>query len=152
MRPTGTLLGVLAPVLLAWPAGPADSWPLPRSADVTAVGHDDGHGHGMSQDRAEGAARQGLSWRKIVGCYYPGTEVGRASGSLRVLLSADTTDDLVPYLVARRDPYDGWSGNPVHEWSVMLPTRRSRPGGPPVATCAGSPSTRETSNGEWDGR
>ena len=96
MRLTGTLLvGLVAPLLLAAPASAADSWSVPRSATVTIVGHGYGHGHGMSQYGAEGAARQGLTWREILGFYYPGTEVGRAGRSIRVLVSADTTDDLV---------------------------------------------------------
>jgi SpoIID/LytB domain protein len=95
MRLAAALLGVLATLLAAGPASATDSWPVPRSATITVLGHGYGHGHGMSQYGAEGAAREGLTWREIVGFYYPGTEVGRAGGSIRVLVSADTTDDLV---------------------------------------------------------
>jgi SpoIID/LytB domain protein len=49
----------------------------------------------MSQYGAEGAARQGLTYRQIAKFYYPGTTWGTAQGRVRVQISADTTDDLV---------------------------------------------------------
>lgn len=54
-----------------------------------------GHGHGMSQYGAEGAARAGLGYRRIVRFYYPGTRWGTERGRVRVLISADTSDDVV---------------------------------------------------------
>ena len=75
------------------------SFAVPASATLTITGRGYGHGHGMSQYGAEGAARAGLGYRDIVGFYYPGTEWGTASGPIRVLVSADTTDDVV--VVAR---------------------------------------------------
>ena len=68
---------------------------MPRKASITIKGHGYGHGHGMSQYGAEGAARQGLTFRQIANFYYPGTTWGTARGAVRVLISADTTDDLV---------------------------------------------------------
>lgn len=68
------------------------AWPVPRSAWVTVRGRGYGHGHGMSQYGAEGAARQGLTYRQILGFYYPGTTWGTARGPISVLVSADTTD------------------------------------------------------------
>jgi stage II sporulation protein D len=68
---------------------------VPRNASITIKGHGYGHGHGMSQYGAEGAARRGLTFRQIANFYYPGTTWGTARGSVRVLISADTTDDLV---------------------------------------------------------
>jgi SpoIID/LytB domain protein len=49
----------------------------------------------MSQWGAEGAARQGLGYRDIVGFYYPGTSWGRATGKVRVLITADTSRSVV---------------------------------------------------------
>ncbi|MBZ5740862.1 SpoIID/LytB domain-containing protein [Nocardioides mangrovi] len=72
-----------------------DSWSVPGQATITIRGHGYGHGHGMSQYGAEGAARQGLTYRQIVDFYYPGTTWGTAKGRVTVLISADTTDDLV---------------------------------------------------------
>ena len=95
MRVLGTAVAVLASVLVGAPAYAADAWSVPRSATITVKGHGYGHGHGMSQYGAEGAARAGLSWREITRFYYPGTTVGRTRGKIRVLVTADTTDDLV---------------------------------------------------------
>jgi stage II sporulation protein D len=85
---------------LASPASAVDSWSVPRQAWITIKGHGYGHGHGMSQYGAEGAARRGLTYRQIANFYYPGTTWGRVRGSVRVQISADTTDDLV--VLARR--------------------------------------------------
>ena len=47
-----------------------------------------GHGHGMSQYGAQGAAAQGLGYRQILAFYYPGTALRTESPSLiRVLIS-----------------------------------------------------------------
>lgn len=85
--------------LTATPAHAADSWPVPADATITIRGHGYGHGHGMSQYGAEGAARQGRTYREIVEFYYPGTRWGTAKGRVTVEISADTSDDLV--VVAR---------------------------------------------------
>ena len=79
----------------ALPASAVDSWQVPASARIVVTGHGYGHGHGMSQYGAEGAAQQGLGYRRIAEFYYPGTEWGVAKGRISVLVSADTTDDLV---------------------------------------------------------
>lgn len=69
-------------------AVPGDSW-------VVLRGHGWGHGHGMSQYGAGGAAAAGLTWQQILDFYYPGTRRGAATGEIRVLLTGDTTPDLV---------------------------------------------------------
>lgn len=75
-------------------AGAPDSWRVPGQAWVTILGHGYGHGHGMSQYGAEGAARQGLTYREIADFYYPGTKWGTSRGRVTVLISADTSDDV----------------------------------------------------------
>lgn len=98
MLATTLALAVAGPLLLAGPAQARrvdQEWSVPASAWITVLGHGYGHGHGMSQYGAEGAARRGLSAREILAFYYPGTAVGRAGGTIAVLVSADTTDDLV---------------------------------------------------------
>ena len=99
VRRTTRLAGLVAAaalVLVSTPAHAAqNSWTVPRRATVTINGHGYGHGHGMSQYGAEGAARQGLSYRQIIDFYYPGTSWGTARGRIRVLITADTSDDLV---------------------------------------------------------
>ena len=56
------------------------------------MGHGYGHGIGMSQYGAQGAARQGVTYDTILSTYYPGTTLGKKSGSIRVLVSQDTSD------------------------------------------------------------
>jgi stage II sporulation protein D len=54
----------------------------------------------MSQYGAYGAARQGLTADQIVGFYYPGTTPSVVGGRIRVLVTSDTTDDVVVSPVA----------------------------------------------------
>ena len=81
---------VAGTLALAEPAAAKRYW-VPHSGVLVVHGHGYGHGHGMSQYGAEGAARAGKSYRQILRFYYPGTRRDRAKGSLRVLLTADTT-------------------------------------------------------------
>lgn len=99
----GLLAGVLILAAAVVPAAPgsaaerrAGGWEVPTAALITISGHGYGHGHGMSQYGAEGAARQGLTYRQIAEFYYPGTQWGTAGGRVRVQLSVDSTpQDLV---------------------------------------------------------
>ncbi len=100
MRAATSLLALALVATTTAVAGPAaaaddDVWRVPASATITIKGHGYGHGHGMSQYGAEGAARQGLTYRQIAEFYYPGTDWGTAKGRVTVLLTADTTDDLI---------------------------------------------------------
>lgn len=72
-----------------------DRWDVAGEPTIRILGRGFGHGHGMSQHGAEGAARAGLGAAEILDFYYPGTDAGRAAGRISVLVSADTTDDLV---------------------------------------------------------
>jgi stage II sporulation protein D len=102
---SGRLLGaavVLALVstalVLPTPVAQADPIAAPRSGTFTIRGAGWGHGFGMSQYGAYGAARNGLTWTQILAFYYPGTKVttmpsrtvlkvwitGDSDGSLRV--------------------------------------------------------------------
>jgi SpoIID/LytB domain protein len=75
--------------------GVDQSYRVPKSGTFTIRGHGFGHGHGMSQYGAYGAARQGRTYRQIVSFYYPGTSLTTMSRRMRVLITADTTSDLV---------------------------------------------------------
>jgi len=55
--------------------------------DLRIEGRGYGHGRGMSQYGAQGAALKGRSARQILDFYYPGTKVARAGGQIRVLVS-----------------------------------------------------------------
>jgi len=87
---------LLVPVLPASAASQrkVETWPTPGATAITLTGHGFGHGNGMSQYGALGAAEQGLTWREIVAFYYPGTTLEPMGGKIRVLLTADTTPDV----------------------------------------------------------
>ncbi|WP_082530410.1 SpoIID/LytB domain-containing protein [Aeromicrobium sp. Root344] len=76
-----------------------DSVTVPSTRQITVTGHGYGHGIGMSQYGAQGAAKQGVTYDKILSRYYPGTTLGTKSGQIRVLISQDTDD---PVTVAGR--------------------------------------------------
>ena len=84
--------------LLSTPTGAvsvSESFTVPASGSFTIVGHGFGHGHGMSQYGANGAALKGLKHEGILSFYYPGTALAKTAGWLRVLISAHTGTDLV---------------------------------------------------------
>jgi SpoIID/LytB domain protein len=69
-------------------ATPAEALTVSPTGSVTVVMLGIGHGHGMSQYGAKGAALAGLGAAKIVDFYYPGTTLARRSpGRIRVQLS-----------------------------------------------------------------
>ncbi|GAA1530798.1 SpoIID/LytB domain-containing protein [Nocardioides humi] len=83
----GVALGLVAPGSLpASAAGPEA---------VTLTGSGWGHGKGLSQYGARGAAAQGLSAAQILDFYYPGTQAGQGGGSVKVLITADTSSNVV---------------------------------------------------------
>ena len=106
----GAAVALVATAVAAPPASAESSVALPKSGSYTITGHGFGHGHGMSQYGAQGAAKRGLSYGRILSYYYPGTKVGTAGGSIRVLISADRGNDTVVKPVkglAVRDMRDG---------------------------------------------
>jgi stage II sporulation protein D len=66
---------------------------VPDRATLKIDGHGFGHGHGLSQYGAQGAARQGLSAQQIVRFYYPHTRAGTAKGPVRVHITGDTDNN-----------------------------------------------------------
>lgn len=64
---------------------------MPSSGYYTFRGHGYGHGIGMGQYGAAGAARSGTTYWTILNRYYPGTTQATRSGAIRVLISGDTT-------------------------------------------------------------
>lgn len=73
----------------------------PESDTVTVIGRGYGHGIGMSQYGAEGAARRGLSYREILRFYYPNTRFVERHEFVRVHLTADTSDPVVVRAASR---------------------------------------------------
>ena len=88
-------VGVVASSALVVSSLPAAAEEVPAAASYTVTGYGYGHGHGLSQYGAQGAANQGLSWKQIIGFYYPGTRLGKARGTIKVLITADKKDVVV---------------------------------------------------------
>ena len=73
-----SIIPLLVGIAVAAPAAASASW--------TVKGHGFGHGVGLSQYGAFGFAEHGKNYRQILAHYYTGTELGKASGRVRVLL------------------------------------------------------------------
>lgn len=97
------LAASLAGLALATTAPPAladersvtvnQAFTVPANGSVPVTGKGYGHGHGMSQYGARGAARQGLTHQQILAFYYPGTTLSKAGGLVRVRITADSDGD-----------------------------------------------------------
>ncbi|MFC0627368.1 SpoIID/LytB domain-containing protein [Kribbella deserti] len=115
-----TLVMPAAPV--ATPAAPASL----AAGDLVIQGRGYGHGRGMSQYGAQGAALAGKSSTEIMNFYYPGTTRAQAGGTIRIHLTADTTDGLRVVAVnglRARDLGDGtvWTlprSSNITSWSI----------------------------------
>jgi stage II sporulation protein D len=73
------------------------------------------------------------------------TQFGSSSGGW-------TAAGAVPYLAAREDPYDGWAGNPVHDWTVVVTDTRLEQAWPRVGDLTRIDITSRDGNGAWGGR
>jgi stage II sporulation protein D len=115
----------------AAPAGAVStdqSYWVPVDKRVELRGHGYGHGHGMSQYGAQGAALAGKGYREIVDFYYPGTSWSKMRGKVRVLISADTSPDVLvspaPGLAVRdlgsREKYELPDITGVQRWRLQV--------------------------------
>jgi peptidoglycan hydrolase-like amidase len=75
---------IVTSALLATIPAEADSAAEARSASFTISGAGWGHGWGMSQYGAYGAARKGLSWKQILAFYYRGTQLSVMPAGTRI--------------------------------------------------------------------
>src|SRR4051812_41016875 len=66
-------VGVGALVPVAGPAAAVELVPRPSNGVLSVSGHGFGHGRGLSQHGAYGAATQGKKYADILAFYYPGT-------------------------------------------------------------------------------
>jgi SpoIID/LytB domain protein len=57
-----------------------------------------------------------------------------------------------PYLVAKADPYDNFSANPMHSWTVKLKASTIRAAYPSIGRLNRLHVTRRDGNGQWGGR
>jgi stage II sporulation protein D len=89
-----SVLGTFA-VLTTMPAR-ADSVVSPKAGRFTIHGAGWGHGWGMSQYGAYGAARKGLSWKQILAFYYRGTQLKTMpSGTkIKIWITSDNDNSL----------------------------------------------------------
>lgn len=73
----------------------AETYPVPATGTYTLVGHGWGHGRGLNQWGAQGAALSGVNAATILSTYYPGTtsEV-RGDVAVRVRISDDDGTDV----------------------------------------------------------
>lgn len=92
----------------AAPAAHADDAVTPSGGTITITGAGWGHGRGMSQYGAYGAAKKGLVYSEILSFYYPGTSLTDLTGSstVRVWISADNDNRLHFRPVAGLQVYD----------------------------------------------
>jgi stage II sporulation protein D len=120
----------VALVATAAPAGAVDVVGRPPDGQLLLDGRGFGHGRGMSQYGAYGAALRGLNHEQILGFYYTGAQLDTAPGARRrVLLTGEDADMVVtnvPGLALRDEP----SGRIAHtgdraDWSRV----RVRPDG-----------------------
>jgi SpoIID/LytB domain protein len=58
----------------------------------------------------------------------------------------------VPYLVAQEDPYDGWSGNAVHDWKVAFTDRDLEKRYPRLGDLRRITVVTRDGAGDWGGR
>lgn len=87
-----SLLAMAASGLVALaPSAAAEVIVRPSDGVLRVKGHGWGHGRGMSQWGAHGAASKGLSYSQILAFYYPGTTLSTQSNlSLTVRVTTDT--------------------------------------------------------------
>jgi stage II sporulation protein D len=91
---TTTVVAGLLPETAQASRSVSESYAVPAGGKLRLTGHGYGHGHGMSQYGAQGAAKQGLTYRQILAFYYPGTGTGTVTRAIRVLITADTDNDV----------------------------------------------------------
>ena len=120
-RAAATLLAVGSMLLagaLTAPSADADSAVKPSDGKFVIKGAGFGHGHGMSQYGAYGAAKKGLSWEEILAFYYPGTTLKTLSSSttIKVWITADDDNNL------RVMPAEGLKVYDSNDHSITVPT------------------------------
>ena len=63
-----------------------------------------------------------------------------------------TSAGSVPYLVAKEDPYDGWTGNSVHTWSLRVQDGVLERAWPSIGNLQRVVVLDRDGNGQWGGR
>ena len=63
-----------------------------------------------------------------------------------------TSAGSAPYLVAEKDPYDAWSGNPHTSWLITVSDGTIEKAFPTIGDLTRIQFTKRTGNGQWGGR
>ena len=102
---------------------------------------------GLGSENSRGNAAVDATARQVL--TYKGkpafTQFGSSSGGW---LSAGS----MPYLVAKADPYDGHSDNPVHTWKTTITRSAIQRAWPRLGTLRRVVVTRRDGHGAWYGR
>ena len=163
------LVAVCAAALLPAPAAraaaPAESFTWPSSGVLEVAGRGFGHGIGMSQWGARGAAYRGLTHQQILAHYYRGTTLSsREEPNLDVWIQGDTDDttEVTPAPGLRVSDAAGsttlpttLAGAPVTRWRIVRDTTGLRVQGlaggswrpEPTRATYTSPATFTTTSG-----
>jgi SpoIID/LytB domain protein len=120
----GVLVGlglVLPPAVLSGAGAATEPDITPVKGVFELEGHGYGHGRGMSQWGAQGAATLGIRYQEILAFYYPGTTL--AEGDDSEAIKVHITDDRDGNLTVR--PADNLQVGGVGTWRV-LPKRMAK--------------------------
>ncbi len=112
------VLALAVPTVVSAPTASAEPAVKAVGGSFTVRGQGFGHGIGMSQYGAYGAARKGLSWQQILAFYYAGTTLSSqpAGADIRVWVTADADN------VLRLVPTPGLRVGDAAGHSYLLPT------------------------------
>jgi SpoIID/LytB domain protein len=138
-------LSLLGSLLLTAPAAHADTAVPPKSGSFTIKGSGYGHGHGMSQYGAYGAAKKGLGWKQILAFYYPKTTLRSmpTGTTIKVWLTADNDNNL------RVRPAAGLKIRDAHGGSYTLPTGKAYTSWRISRSGSGYKLAYRTTSGTW---
>ncbi|HEU4545063.1 MAG TPA: SpoIID/LytB domain-containing protein [Microlunatus sp.] len=144
----GLTLGLVGAASLTTPTtAAADPSTSARSGNFYVTGAGFGHGWGMSQYGAYGAARKGLTWKQILAFYYPRTvrQALPSAGTIRVWVTADSDGSLSFKPAAGARVTDGSKSYTLPTGSAYATWRISRSG-------SGYKLSFRSSGGSWKTR
>jgi stage II sporulation protein D len=141
-------LSLLSTLTQLAPTAAADPAVALKAGGFTIKGSGFGHGHGMSQYGAYGAARKGLTWEQILAFYYPKTTLTPmpAGSKIKVWLTADTDADL------RVKPAAGLTVSDSSSHREVLPAGSAYTQWRITRSGAGYALSYRTSGGSWKKR
>ncbi|CAA9295578.1 MAG: SpoIID [uncultured Friedmanniella sp.] len=138
-------LSLLGSLFLSTPPAHADTAVSPKSGNFTIKGSGYGHGHGMSQYGAYGAAKKGLSWKQILAFYYPKTTLRPmpTGTTIKVWLTADNDSNL------RVQPAPGLKVRDADGGSYTMPTGEAYTSWRISRSGSGYKLAYRTTSGSW---